>query len=103
MSDYKISEKILNDLNAERIYQLTKAHSAQSGGWTPEFDDQNTATDWIAFITHYAGRAYTFFKDPVYFRKYMVKVAALAIAAIESIDRKQDTASSHWQKGVKNE
>lgn len=63
----------------ERRYQDEKW-----GG--PEHDDGETELNWQRYITEYAnaqGRSASY--D---FRKRMVKVAALAMAAIEAVDRK---------------
>lgn len=73
------------DALLERQYQDSKW-----GG--PEHDDTETEENWQKYITEYAngqGRATT--HD---FRKRMVKVAALAIAAIESCDRKNNEVNS---------
>jgi hypothetical protein len=63
----------------ERRYQDEKW-----GG--PEHDDTETEENWQKYITEYAnaqGRS-----ESYDFRKRMVKIAALALAAIESVDRK---------------
>lgn len=70
--------RAIADALLEREYQDKKW-----GG--PSHDDTETEENWVKYITEYAnaqGRA----KD-YDFRKRLVKVAALALAAIESIDR----------------
>lgn len=56
----------------------------------PSFDDsENTQGTWVCYIANYAIRwsmPYVFDKDRYTFRACMVKVAALAVAAIEWID-----------------
>lgn len=55
-----------------------------------EFDKTNSRNDWVAYISAYAGRAAAKVKrnerDGTEFRDMMVKVAALAQAAIEAHD-----------------
>lgn len=55
-----------------------------------EFDKTNTKNDWVAYISAYAGRAAAKVarneKEGQTFRENMVKVAALAQAAIEAHD-----------------
>lgn len=76
-------EKIFKEIDAER--------DAQDAKWGAEFDDRNTAYNWAAYIAQYATR--NLIGNPraaseVLFRADMVKVAALAVAAIESTDRR---------------
>lgn len=69
-------DTIIEEVKAERVRQ-----DAKWGG--AEHDDKYTATDWGYFIwerTHY--RAYC-----PEFRRNMLQIAALAIAAIEANDR----------------
>lgn len=71
--------RIWQEIRAERKYQDSKW-----GG--PDNDDTRSEKDWQWYISEYAnaqGRAADY--D---FRKRMVKVAAMAVAAIESFDRK---------------
>jgi hypothetical protein len=80
-------DDILQQIKAERERQIALAH----GGDTDAFDKKNSRNDWIAYITAYAGDA----SDKVLknerngedFRTNLVKVAALAIAAIEAHDK----------------
>ncbi|KKN26490.1 hypothetical protein LCGC14_0874060 [marine sediment metagenome] len=82
-----MNNRILAEIEAERIYQDEKW-----GG--PEHDDQHEPNDWIAFITCWNGKAFNCCeKHPIdsrTFRFNMVKVAALAVAAMESVDRKEE-------------
>ncbi len=79
MSD--VAAKILDEILDER-----KAQDKQWGG--PKHDNQHFQNDWIALVTKHAGRAVMWPLDRSKFRKQMVIVAALAIAAIEWEDRK---------------
>lgn len=80
---------IVNDIIRERIRQDEKW-----GG--PSHDDAHYYVDWSDYIVDHTNQSlYVIFNqegtpqvDPVNFRKQMVRVAALAMAAIESVDRK---------------
>jgi hypothetical protein len=78
---------VLLEIGTERDRQKTLAH----GGDTEEFDRGNSQNDWVAYITAYAGRASEKVarneKHGEDFRKNMVKVGALAVAAIEAYDK----------------
>lgn len=74
---------IFDDINDER-----KEQDKLWGG--PEHDDLHSSNDWIAFIAKHAGRAVVWPFDKSVFRKQMVRVAALAIAAIAWCDRIED-------------
>lgn len=82
------TEGIVLDIFAERDRQ-----DAQWGG--PEHDDGHTAHDWLRYIGHQAQRAHdetlsddrTQLVDPEHYRQRLVKIAALAVAALESHDR----------------
>jgi hypothetical protein len=63
--------------------QLERQRQAEKWGGA-QHDDHHTANDWIAFIAFHAGRA-SYKAD---FRAQMIKVAALAVAAIEALDRR---------------
>jgi len=74
-------DEIFEEIKEEREYQRTI-------GWNTSSDDKNTTLEWAGFICNYATRsicgATAHLAD---FRTSMVKVAALAIAAIEAYDR----------------
>lgn len=82
-------EKILEEIREERKHQDKKW-----GG--PNYDDQHDPYAWAAFVTNYLGQALSDFVNEsgqyeARYRKWrynMVKVAALAVAAIEVVDRK---------------
>src|SRR5690348_6314119 len=78
------TQKVLAELVKERAYQDTRW-----GG--KAFDDANTERDWAAFILHYLALGLTARLGAVPgrpFREAMLKVAALAVAAIEAEDRR---------------
>jgi hypothetical protein len=73
------------------VYDEVRAErAAQEARWGNEFDDKNTPYNWAAYLGQYATRS--LIGDPMQvardkFRADMVKVAALAVAAIEAHDR----------------
>lgn len=76
-------------MNNQALNDVLNERNKQKASFT-DFDKTNTQNDWVAYISAYAGRA----ADRVLrnqregqgFRENMVKVAALAIAAIEAND-----------------
>ncbi len=86
-----MSEKIFEDIQVEREHQ-----DKRWGG--PDSDDHNVPGDWMSYIHEWTDKAIDFEnehlqlgalpkEDLARFRKYMIKVAALAVAAIEAVDR----------------
>lgn len=82
-------DNILQEIKTEREYQDTK--------WGHDTDDeQNTPWMWASYIGQYATKWMRGTFAPLgrdvtdTFRECMVKVAALAVAAIESIDRQRE-------------
>jgi hypothetical protein len=69
------------EIKREREYQKTQF---------TEFDKTNSKNDWVSYITAYAGRAADKVKrnetEGQKFRDNMVKVGALAQAAVEAYD-----------------
>jgi hypothetical protein len=72
------TKKILEEVLKEREYQETR--------WGDAFDSKNTANDWVAYITAYAGKAVTLPWDSKQFRTQLLKVAAICVAAVERLD-----------------
>lgn len=71
--------RIVKNILDERDYQDRK--------WGGErYDDKHNEHDWSAYIVEHLGKAIT---NPHTFRTQMVKVAALAVAAIEWVDRRR--------------
>jgi len=79
---------IIDEICAERAYQIAK--------WGNKIDDtKNTPWMWTAYIASYAsqwmcGKFALNREDTVNFRTAMIKVATIAIAAVESLDRQQE-------------
>ena len=74
------SRKVIFDIQLERMYQ-----DEQWGG--PEHDDEHTIFDFKSFINKQL-LSVGYPSDNHVSRKALVNVAALAVAAIESIDRR---------------
>jgi len=78
-------DKIFNEIDAERTYQ-----DAQWGG--ESHDATHSIRDWASYIIVYLGkmlgRESDWGYDIPFARKMLIKVAALSVAAVESIDRK---------------
>lgn len=79
-------DNILQDIQHEREYQVTK--------WGTKADDEvNTPMDFVGYIAHHSTRWFDGGFRPYTvetledFRTQMVKVAALAVAAIEATDK----------------
>jgi hypothetical protein len=81
------AQNALDAICDERLRQIGLAH----GGNTEEFDKGNSQNDWVAYVVAYAGRAAQKVarneKEGQEFRANMVKVGALALAAIEAHDK----------------
>lgn len=79
-------DEILGEIRTERKRQKELAFA----GDTDSFDRTNSRNDWIAYICAYAGRAGEKVirnkREGQDFRSNMVKVAALALAALEAHD-----------------
>jgi hypothetical protein len=79
-------DKILEEIKNEREYQKNKW-----GG--PEVDaENNSPADFVLYITHYATKWFKGGLPPhntEAFRESMIKVATLAVAAIEAQEHKQ--------------
>jgi hypothetical protein len=77
-----VRPKVLIDIAQERMEQDKKW-----GG--PEHDDKHGHQDWQNFIAYHTWKA-TQDGTSEQFRKQMVRVAALAVAAIDSEDRRNE-------------
>lgn len=89
-----MSQRLRRDMEKflEIIADVAAERKVQDGRWGgKEFDSQHTVNDWVAFLTQYTGRLVA--ADKVQCRREaLVKVAALAVAAIEVIDESGDFA-----------
>jgi hypothetical protein len=73
-------QRVLDEIHAER-----EAQDREFGG--PRVDDAKRAPDWQSVILKHLGRAVDRPFDAARFRRQMVRVAALAVAGVEWIDR----------------
>jgi len=72
--------EIFKDIKTERVIQDFKWGGASH-------DDTHNSHDWTAFIIKQLGKGVIHPFDAPTYRRQMVKVAALAVAAIQWIDR----------------
>lgn len=75
--------EVLKEVSIERHSQ-----DLQWGG--PKHDDSHSNHDWIAIIAKFLGRAVAWPFDADKFRESMIKIAAVAVAAAEWVDRRGD-------------
>lgn len=96
--EYMTRQAILKEIDNEREYQVKK--------WGNGADDtKNQPNDWTAYIGHHSTRWFNggfapYDADTVAaFRKQMIKTAALAVAAVESIERQiAENGAPFYQK-----
>ena len=87
-------------MSAERqaiFHQIEDEREYQDSKWGTEFDDKNTANDWARYIMDYTCKATVmsgFNQED--FEKHMMKVATLAVAAIETSRRNGGPAPRHY-------
>lgn len=75
-------DRVLADVRVERHRQV------QEKGYTPEHDAHHKPYDWLAYLTHEMGEAVSA-REQMHregFRNALIKVAAVAVAAVESMD-----------------
>ena len=69
--------------------EIEKEREHQDHKWGgPDHDDKHGDYDWIAFIVKHLGRAVQSMGFHRNYRDCMLRVAALAVAAVEAHDRK---------------
>lgn len=88
---------IFEEIVAEREYQGRMAGPTATG-WSTEFDDANTLNDWASYFAQYTARATKMGTPSAEQRKAVVKVAALAVAALEAFDRNGGFAPRHYDE-----
>jgi hypothetical protein len=73
--------------------------------WGNDFDDKSTINDWVAYITVYLGEAVSYKnEDPEKIPDSLVKIAGLAVAALETYWRNNDSmAPRHYDDGAGGE
>jgi hypothetical protein len=83
-------QRIFEEIYVEREYQ--------DGKWGKEFDDKNTLNDWLTYIGIYGSYAAKMRISKEEQRNNMLKVAALAVAALETFDRNDGFAPRHYDE-----
>lgn len=90
-------QKVKNEVNT--IFdEIRKEREYQDSKWGTEFDDKNTINDWCAYIIIYLGKAVTMNITKEDQRKFLVKVASIAVAAIETFDKNSEFYNRHYDK-----
>ena len=86
----KLPITVLDEVYDERQRQIGK-------GYTKEHDDRHSVMDFCGFIRRFTNKAHNSAVDTnsVFAREKLIEVAALAVAAVESIDRKPDKGKSN--------
>jgi hypothetical protein len=80
---------MMNERQKEIFDAIAEEREAQDKQWgCPYHDDMHTANDWIVIIFRSLAKAACFdhFR-PRDFRHRMIQVAAVAVAAVEAVDR----------------
>ena len=77
---------------ASVLSEVTRVRDAQDRQWGgPAHDDNNAGWDWLIYITRHMGRAVTYGPRSTHkievLRTELVKIAAIAVAGIQSLDR----------------
>ena len=77
-----------HDSPEDALQQVVNERAAQDEEWGgPGHDNEHSRFDWVKYIREHAGRSVRgLAKDD--FRKQMIRVAALAVAAVQAYDRK---------------
>lgn len=89
-----IAANIIAELVAER-----QAQDEQWGG--PSHDDQHSLNEWIAIACRHLGLAASDGGEeaPARFRRQMIRIAALAVAAVKSVDRNSERVAGKYTPG----
>jgi hypothetical protein len=77
----RVSQKVVDDVLQERGYQR--------GRWSIDEDVLHSDCEWITILTTWLGKAGSSARggDRSTFRKRLVQIAAISMAAIEALDR----------------
>jgi hypothetical protein len=68
------------------LIEIADERVGQHSEYGEEGDDHLNPAEWVARLVKHVGRAVTL--DPAVFRRQLVRVAAICVAAIESHDRR---------------
>ena len=80
--------EIFDAIQSERDYQDNR--------WGTDFDDENTVNDWGTYVNQYVARATKMGATTDEQKQALVKVAAIAVAALETIGRNGKLALRHY-------
>lgn len=83
--------------NSGVLAEVAKERERQDAKWGgPKHDDTHTLCDWAVFIFERMKRMMNYHgaADPMD-RKNLIQIAAIAVAAVESIDRTQPRAQEN--------
>ena len=87
----------MTDVKKDLYVEIADERFHQDKKWGgPDHDSHHTSFEWVGFITHYLGKSIECIINNagkeehqlLLFRYNMIKVAALAVAAVEAVDRK---------------
>jgi hypothetical protein len=78
--------------------EIIDERTYQEGKWGVAFDDKNTVNDWGAYIGIYLAKATDMKATAAQQRAAMLKVASLAIAALQTFDRNGGFPPRHYDK-----
>lgn len=77
--------------------QIDKERAYQNERFGVAFDDRNTVNDWATWINNYLTRATDMSAPPSQQYAALVKVASLAVAALEAFERNGRFAFRHFE------
>jgi hypothetical protein len=81
-------QEIFDAINSERNYQDSK--------WGTNFDDKNSINDWGTYINIYLAKATNMGETAEVQEENLLKVASLAVAALETFYRNNGFAPRHY-------
>ena len=79
--------------NASILADISIERAAQRKLYTEQYDDRHRPSDWVALLVRHLGYAAEKRIPAPTFRQQMVRIAAIAIAAIEYTDRNSTRVS----------
>lgn len=88
-------QDIFNEIDAERVYQTSRWGAV---GDAQAFDTANTVNDWAAWLGVYTAKATAMGATVVEQRKALLKVAAIAVAALENYDANNGFPARHFER-----
>lgn len=72
-------------MNARTLADIEKERADQDAKWGgPDHDDTHTPSDWLDYLFKHSQMASRAKSDPSEYERQLVRIAALAIAALES-------------------